>query len=135
MALSSSIVVAEPNHQSDGSEGSLASSSVVMMPQSAGSARSTAPSDIADPLGSRHTFSLVRDSSIGTVSKLSTDDAASDAGSVGSSVSLISVPSSDDEDAEDWQDSRSHAPTTSPETLRDAAEYIVLFDDTSSDED
>lgn len=128
------IVVAEPSHQSDGSEGSLASSSVIMMPQSAGSARSTAPSDLAGPLGSRHTFPLVRDSSIGTVSKLSMDDAASDAGSIGSSVSLISVPSSDDEDAEDWQDSRSHAPT-SAETLRDAAEYIVLFDDTSSDED
>jgi next-to-BRCA1 protein 1 len=134
IASSDSIVVAEPNHQSDGSDGSLASSSVIMMPQSAGSARSTAPSDLAGPQGSRHTFPLVRDSSIGTVSKLSTDDAASDAGSVGSSVSLISVPSSDDEDAEDWQDSRSHAPT-SPETLRDAAEYIVLFDDTSSDED
>jgi len=129
------IVVAEPNHQSDGSEGSLASSSVIMMPQSAGSTHSTAPSDLAGPQGSGHTFPLVRDASIGTVSKLSTDDTASDAGSVGSSVSLISVPSDDDdEDVEDWQDSRSHVPT-SPETLRDAAEYIVLFDDESSDED
>jgi next-to-BRCA1 protein 1 len=85
--------------------------------------------------GNQQAFPPTRDSSIGTISKLSTDDAASDAGSVGSSVSLISVPSSEDEDAEDWQDSRSHVVTSSPETLTDAAEYIVLFDDASSDEE
>ena len=124
---STSITVAETSHQSDGSEGSLASSSIIMMPQAAASAHSNAPSDI------QHNQQAFPHSSITAESKLSTDDDASDGGSIGSSVSLISVPSSDDD--EDWQDSRSRGATSSPETLRDATEYIVLFDDTSSDEE
>jgi len=125
------ITVAETSHQSDGSDGSLASSSIIMMPQAAASAHSSAPSDITG-VQQNQTFPLTRNSSITAASKLSTDDAASDGGSIGSSVSLISVPSSEDED---WQDSRSRGVTSPPETLRDAAEYIVLFDDTSSDEE
>jgi len=106
----------------------------MMMPQAAASARSTAPSDL---IGHLPTFPPTRDSSLTATSKLVTDDAASDGGSIGSSVSLISVSSSDDEDAEDWQDSRSHVVTSPPEiqTMRDAGEYVVLFDDTSSDEE
>jgi next to BRCA1 gene 1 protein len=108
----------------------------MMMPQAAAFARSTAPSDLISHLP---TFPPTRDSSLTATSKLATDDAdaASDGGSIGSSVSLISVPSSDDEDAEDWQDSRSHVVTSPPEiqTMRDAGEYVVLFDDTSSDEE
>lgn len=94
------------------------------MPQAPASALSTVTSDVR-----RHILSLTRESS-GTVRSM--DDTASDGGSVGSSVSLISVPSSDDEDEEDWQDSRAHLVTTPP---RDAAEYIVLYDDNSSDEE
>jgi len=129
------ITVAETGHQSDGSEGSLASSSIVMMPQAAASAHSTAPLDLAGIQQNQRTFPSSRDSSITAASKLSTDDAASDSGSIGSSVSLIDIYSSDDEDAADWQDSRSLVVTSPPETLRDAAEYIVLFDDTSSEEE
>jgi next to BRCA1 gene 1 protein len=97
------------------------------MPQAPASALSTMTSDVR-----RHILSLTRESSGTVTSKLSMDDTASDGGSVGSSVSLISVPSSDDEDEEDWQDSRAHLVTTPP---RDAAEYIVLYDDNSSDEE
>lgn len=125
------IVVAEVSHQSDGSEGSLASSSVIMMPQSAASARSTAPSDA---VGLHQALSLTRDSSLTAGSKPSIDDTASDNGSIGSSVSLISVPSSEDEDSVDWQDSRSHAEPTPPQSARDAADYEILYD-TSSDEE
>lgn len=106
-----------------------------MMPQAAATARSSAPSDLIGLQDNRQVFPPTRISSLATESKLSADDAASDSGSIGSSVSLISVPSSDDEDAEDWQDSRSHVVTSPPEALRDAADYIVLFDDTSSDEE
>jgi next to BRCA1 gene 1 protein len=133
--FSTSITVAETGHQSDGSEGSLASSSIVMMPQAAASAHSTAPLDLAGIQQNQRTFPSSRDSSITAASKLSTDDAAYDSGSIGSSVSLIDIYSSDDEDAADWQDSRSLVVTSPPETLRDAAEYIVLFDDTSSEEE
>jgi len=129
------ITVAETSHQSDGSEGSLASSSIVMMPQAAASTRSTAPSDLMGIQQNQQTFPPSRDSSITSASRLSMDDAVSDNGSIGSSVSLIDVCSSDDEDAADWQDSRTHVVTSPPETLRDAADYIVLFDDTSSEEE
>jgi len=80
----------------------------MMMPQAAASARSTAPSDL---IGHLPTFPPTRDSSLTATSKLVTDDAASD--------------------------SRSHVVTSPPEiqTMRDAGEYVVLFDDTSSDEE
>jgi len=130
------IVVAEVSRQ-DQSERSLASSSIIVMPQSAASARSIAQSDLTDLHSNQQTFPLTRDLSL-PVSKSSVDDATSDGGSIGSSVSLISVPSSEDEDEdvdEDWHDSRSHVVNSSPENFRDAAEYVVLFDDTSSDEE
>jgi next to BRCA1 gene 1 protein len=132
--LLTSIVVAEVSRQADGSERSLASSSIIVMPQSAASARSVAQSDLTDLKGNQQTFPLSRDLPL-PVSKSSVDDATSDGGSIGSSVSLISVPSSEDEDEDDWHDSRSHVVNSSPENFRDAAEYIVLFDDTSSDEE
>jgi next-to-BRCA1 protein 1 len=121
------IAVAEVSNQSDSS---LASSSIVMMPQAPASALSTVASDVR-----RHMLSLTRESSDTATSKLSMDDTASDGGSIGSSVSLISVPSSDDEDEEDWQDSRAHLVTNPPQNPRDAGEYIVLYDDASSDEE
>jgi next-to-BRCA1 protein 1 len=125
------ITVAETGNQSDGS---LASSSVIMMPQAAASAHSSGPSVLGL---NRQIMSLTRESSATATSKLSMDDTASDGGSVGSSVSLISVPSSDedDEDEDDWQDSRAHLVVTPPQNSRDAAEYIVLYDDASSDEE
>ena len=131
--LSTSIVVAEVSRQADGSERSLASSSIIVMPQSAASARSIAQSDLTDLQGNQQAFPLTRNLSL-PVSKSSVDDTTSDGGSIGSSVSLISVPS-EDEDEDDWRDSRSHVVNPSPENFRDAAEYIVLFDDTSSDEE
>jgi len=121
------ITVAEASR----SDESLASSSVIMMPQAAASAHSTGPSIIGL---SRQIMSLTRESSTTATSKLSMDDTASDGGSVGSSVSLISVPSSD-EDEDDWQDSRAQVVVTPPQNSRDAAEYIVLYDDASSDEE
>lgn len=109
----------------------MASSSIVMMPQSA-SGRSQGTSVAAGFMGVMQTRSLTQDSSLTAGSKLSSmDDTASDAGSVASSISLISMPSSEDED---WQDSRTHL-TTPPQVSRDAAEYIVLYDDSSSGED
>lgn len=96
------------------------------MPQAPASALSTATR--------QHILSLTRESSGTATSKLSIDT-ASDGGSVGSSVSLISVPSSDDEDEADWQDSRVHLVASPPHNARDASEYIVLYDDASSDEE
>lgn len=101
-----------------------------MMPQAPVSALSTVASDVR-----RHMLSLTRESSGTVTSKLSMDDTASDGGSIGSSVSLISVPSSDDEDEEDWQDSRTHLVANPPQNQRDPGDYIVLYDDTSSDEE
>jgi next-to-BRCA1 protein 1 len=127
------ITVAELGRRSDGSsENSLGSSSIVM-PQSA-PVRSTAPSDVANGNILQQASSLPQVSPVTAASRLATDDAASDNGSDASSVSLISVPSSEDDiDQAEWEDSRSHVLVPSP--ARAGMEYVVLYDESSSDEE
>ncbi|KAG5219879.1 zz type zinc finger domain-containing protein [Salix suchowensis] len=97
------------------------------------------------PITEQNLSSMPSSSSISaTVSLASTNtDIASDAGSVGSDVSLISMPSSgvaefDDEDEEDeavvWEDSRSHFSNERPPPNTENVEYVLLFDDNSSEE-
>jgi next to BRCA1 gene 1 protein len=102
------------------------------MPQSA-PVRSSAPSDMVvsnEP-------SSVMSTPATDASRLTADDAGSDVGSDnGSSVSLISVPSSEDEDDEAfYEDSRSHVTVTRPDRVRPGMEYVVLYDESSSEEE
>ena len=120
------ITVADSTHLSDGSEGSLASSSVIMMPQGAATAHSTIASDVA-ALARRL---AVDPSSRTATSKPSIDITTSGSSSPDSSISLISLPVSSEDD--DWEDSRSHIIT--PQSPREATEYVVLYE-TSSDEE
>lgn len=61
-----------------------------------------------------------------------TDDSVSEAGSDTSSISLVSIPGSlEDDDEAEWQDSRDVPTGNVPET----EEYVVLYDDHSSEED
>jgi next-to-BRCA1 protein 1 len=119
------ITVVESIHLLDGPEGSLASSSVIMMPQSAASAHSTIASDVA----LRSAFN--RPSSRTATSKPSIDITTSGSSSPDSSISLISLPVSSEDD--DWEESRSRI-VTRPQSPREAAEYVVLYE-TSSDEE
>jgi next-to-BRCA1 protein 1 len=125
-----SITVAELDHCAEAS--SLASSSIVM-PQSA-PVRSAAPSEVA-------VHQTVSMSPVTAASRLTTDYAASDNGSDASSVSLISVsPSmSCSEEAEweeaQWEDSRSQVLASQPDGSRAGMEYVVLYDENSSDEE
>lgn len=126
-----SITVAELSHCTETS--SLASSSIVM-PQSA-PVRSAAPSEVAVL---QQTVSM---SPVTAASRLTTDYAASDNGSDASSVSLVSVsPSiSCSEEAEweeaEWEDSRSQVMVSQPDGSRAGMEYVVLYDENSSDEE
>jgi len=116
------ITVADQERSTDRS---LASSSIIM-PQSA-PAKSAASSDIVT--------AMIVSPAIASLPR--TDDATSDNESDGSSVSLISIPSSDDDDDDPsiWEDSRSHAALLPPpDRARAAMEYVVLYDDSSSDE-
>jgi next-to-BRCA1 protein 1 len=121
------ITVAEQSSSERSTDSSLASSSIIM-PQSA-PAKSTASSDIVIE-------GTVAMSTPVITSSIRADDTASDNGSDGSSVSLISIPSSDSEDDDPtiWEDSRTHAVLLPSARARAGMEYVVLYDDSSSDE-
>jgi next-to-BRCA1 protein 1 len=120
------ITVAEQSSSERSTDSSLASSSIIM-PQSA-FAKSSASSDIVNE------ETVVMSTPV-VVSLPRADDSASDNGSDGSSVSLISIPSSeDDDDPTIWEDSRTHAVLLPPDRARAGLEYVVLYDDSSSDE-
>lgn len=124
----------------------MTSSSVMVMPQSvSGPAQGNTPGEDAP---SPQESPVTAPSAPSTLADY--NDAASDNGSDASSASLISFPASSDEeddvDAALWQDSRAHvsvdlgvasAESAAPGTERRAAngEYVVLFDDSSSEED
>jgi next-to-BRCA1 protein 1 len=123
LIFSSSITVVELNNRSEStSEDSLASSSIVM-PQSA-PVRSAAPSDVVTEEKG------VATSTISLSPVTAPSKPASEIGSDSDSVSLMSVPSSEDDDEFAWEDSRLHA-----EEGRSAMEYVVLYDDSSSEEE
>jgi hypothetical protein len=106
------------------------------MPQSA-PVRSTASSEVVrGPTLSRAPSHMM--SPLTAASGVTTDYAASDNGSDASSVSLISVPSSeDDSDEDEWEASRSHVvvPPPGPNRGLSGMEYVVLYDESSSDEE
>ena len=60
------------------------------------------------------------------------DDTDEDDVSDSSSVSMVSLPTSDDEDAALWTDSRRQVTT---EHGFPGADYVLLYDDNTSDED
>ena len=122
-----SITVVELNNCSDdSSEGSLASSSIVM-PQSA-SVKSSVLCEVETP-DEAASSTLMSLSPITAPSK-----PASENGSDSDTMSLISIPSSEEDD-EEWEDSRVHVENAPSEPARSAMEYDVLYDDSSSDED
>ena len=57
------------------------------------------------------------------------DDTDEDDMSDSSSVSMVSLPTSDDEDAALWTDSRRQV------TTEHGTDYVLLYDDNTSDED
>jgi len=117
------ITIVEQSREGDSS---LASSSIIM-PNSA-----PVKSSVSSDMVMEGTVAM---SSPAIASLPRTDDATSDNGSDGSSVSLISIPSSDDDDDPTiWEDSRSHVVLPTPDRARAAMEYVVLYDDSSSDE-
>jgi next-to-BRCA1 protein 1 len=124
-----SITVVELNNRSDdSSEGSLASSSIVM-PQSA-SVKSSVPAEVETP------DTTARSTPMSLSPITAPSKPASENGSDSDTMSLISIPSSEDEDEdEEWEDSRVNAVNAATETVRSAMEYVVLYDDSSSDED
>ncbi|KAJ7597410.1 hypothetical protein C8J56DRAFT_920004 [Mycena floridula] len=110
------ITVAEAS--GDSSHSSMTSSSVIM-PQ----------------LGAAPLAGEARSISSAAVTARSTpasEYAASDAGSDASSVSLISVPTSSEDD---WQDSRAQVPAPTGASGEEAEEYVVLYEESSSEED
>ena len=95
----------------------MTSSSVIVMPQTLGEAsvRSSSP---GTPVTAR--------------SKPETEDSVSEADSDTSSISLVSIPASLDEEEEEWQDSEDVATRNVPE---ETEEYVVLYDENSSEEE
>jgi hypothetical protein len=130
-----SITVAEMNQKTERSSDdvSLASSSIIMPTPAL--TRGTAPSDTATVETQDRPASPGATSNVTVKTETTADDAISDVGSDASSVSLISVPSSEDEDDEIWQDSRSHVVVPEPERARAAMEYVVIYDEGSSEEE
>jgi next-to-BRCA1 protein 1 len=103
------------------SENSLASSSVVM-PQSA-PVKSSPSSDNIGQISAEA-------ASVSTPSlRFSCGDSDTD------SVSLMSVPSSDEDDDSAWEDSRSQVVGAAAAQARTGMEYVVLYDDSTSDEE
>ncbi|KDQ31174.1 hypothetical protein PLEOSDRAFT_1111699 [Pleurotus ostreatus PC15] len=135
------ITVQEPSRRSTSD---FSPSSSIIVPSKAQTASEAGAQPM--PITEQNLSSMPSSTSISaTVSLASTNtDVASDAGSVGSDVSLISMPSSsvadfdDDEDEEDeavvWEDSRSHFSNERPPTNAENIEYVLLFDDNSSEE-
>ncbi|KAF9469784.1 hypothetical protein BDZ94DRAFT_1286368 [Collybia nuda] len=126
------INVAEASNQA--SDESLTSSSIIIMPDVAG-ANSRAASVQASQGQPTMTSTTAGSHSpvLSSFSKPSTDADQSDDGmSDGSSVSLISMPSSEDLDDTVWEDSRSQVTV---EQVSQAMEYVLLYDDNTSDED
>ncbi|KAF4573271.1 hypothetical protein EYR36_007782 [Pleurotus pulmonarius] len=137
------ITVQEPSRRST-SDFSPSSSIIVPSKAQTASEAGTQPM----PMTEQNLSSMPSSASISTPSEPSlastNPDVASDAGSVGSDVSLISVPSSgapdfdDEEDEEDeavvWEDSRSHFSNERPPANTENIEYVLLFDDNSSEE-
>lgn len=127
------ITVAETGQLSnDSSESSMTSSSVIIMPQ----LNSVANKDETSSQRSS-SAAVTAPSNPRTVS----DYAASEAGSDTSLVSLVSMPASSEED---WEDSRTNvhvAPSVAGRSAGDgtlseeAEEYVVLYDDSSSEEE
>ncbi|EGO20236.1 hypothetical protein SERLADRAFT_442372 [Serpula lacrymans var. lacrymans S7.9] len=115
------VTVVEHNNVEEASEDSLASSSIIM-PAYASSA-------VIDHLSHRKAFS-VELASLAT-SKPATNEALSDDGS---SFSLISNSPSDHGDLSVWQDSPLYVEVPTPESAT-PAEYVVLYDSSSSEED
>jgi hypothetical protein len=110
--------VVELNNRGDGStEHSVASSSIIIPP---------VPSESSGMQGKVELSSPVSPSMVTASSKLPSDDDTDT-----DSVSLVSVPSSDEDD--DWEDSRSVL--TPAEPARPGTEYVVLYDDSSSEEE
>lgn len=141
-----SITVAETSCRSErSSDSSLASSSIIIMPGSAPSIQTSAAAQKMSnsSMAASASVSASSASSASIVTAPSSpqphqDDAASDGGSDSSSVSLVSVPTSEDEeDVALWEASRSLAVVGAPERPRgaNALEYVVLYDDISSDEE
>ncbi|KII93409.1 hypothetical protein PLICRDRAFT_35617 [Plicaturopsis crispa FD-325 SS-3] len=119
------VKVVEANHlTADGSSGedSLASS-VVIMPQSASSSPVREGSAQASP-------------STSPVTAPSHPSSAYEGSDDGSEISVISMPSSsDDEDDAIWEDSRSHVVVSPREHVRAGMEYVLLYDENSSEEE
>lgn len=141
-----SITVQEPSRRST-SDFSPSSSIIVPSKAQTASEAGTQPMRMTE----QNLSSIASTASISTPSEPSlastNADMASDAGSVNSDVSLISMPSSgasvvvdfdDEEDEEDeavvWEDSRSHFSNERPPTNTENIEYVMLFDDNSSEE-
>ena len=106
------INVTAPSARDDGSEGSLASSSIIM------------PASANGPLSQ-----MAIQSTAGTSTSSVTEPTVAPSEAEDSdSVSLISIPSSNDDDESAWEDSRSQV-IVSPQV-----EYVVLYDSSSDEE-
>ena len=106
------INVAAPSALDDGSEGSLASSSIVM------------PASANGPLSQMAIQSTAGMSTSSVTEPTVAPSEAEDS----DSASLISIPSSNDDDESAWEDSRSQVIVSPP------VEYVVLYDSSSDEE-
>jgi len=114
----------------ESSDHSLASSSIIMpnVPHS----HSNSPTRTNVPAPSAHGSSMTAFSKLHSNSDVSSEDDMSDS----SSVSLVSAPFSEEEDEDDarlWEASRAH--DTSVDSVAQNMEYVLLYDDNTSDED
>lgn len=112
----------------------MTSSSIIIMPDAAAAnSRTVSVQGSQDQPTLTSTTAGFGSPVLSSFSKPSTDAAQSDDGmSDDSSVSLISMPSSEDIDDAIWEDSRSQVTV---EQVSQAMEYVLLYDDNTSDED